>query len=161
MSFLWAFTFDRHIQNFTLLQGLTEGLGEKGSQQYCFQGAMACLRAAGLRGPSPPCPLLAWIAGQAPRLSLPASYHTLPLGGSMTSRLYSSGEAEIFHGTQKCPNSLAYNEQLSVASSCYMSSVGLPRVLLHPEAGGEAAVWNTDSYHGGGKENLMGSYTSY
>ena len=157
MSFLWAFTFDRHIQNFTLLQALTEGLGEKGSQQYCFQGAVACLWAAGLRSPRPPCPLLTWVAGQAPRLSLPAS---LLLGGWMTSQLYSSGEAEIFHGTQKSPNSLAYNEQLSVASSCYMSSVGLPRVLLHHEAGGEAAVWNTDSYHGGWKESLMGSYTS-
>lgn len=121
---------------------------------------MACLWAAGLRGPRPPCSLLAWIAGQAPRPSPPASYHTLPLGGWMTSQLYLSGEAEIFHGIQKSPNSLAYNEQSSVAFSCYMSSMGLPRVLLHPEAGGKVTVWNTDSYHGGGKENLTGSYTS-
>lgn len=111
-------------------------------------------------GPRPPCPSLAWVAGPAPRPSLPASYHTPPLGGWLTSRLYSSGQAKIFHGAQRSPVSLAYNEQWSVAFSCYVSSVGLPRVLLHPEAGGEAAIWNADSYHGGGKDNLTGSYTS-
>ena len=103
------------------------------------------------------------LVGMDSRPSTQASASITPypqLGGWMTSPFYSSGQAKIFHGAQRSPISLAYNEQWSVAFSCYVSSVGLARILLHPEAGGEAAVWNTDSYPGGGKENLTGSYTS-